>query len=106
MNIFAFRQYKGKFNLGNSDDIPPNSAGTLIGAMNEIGLNINFENKLETITFENDGSILETLADGSTIQTVFNSDGSISQIYTHDGDSIEWKTTFNSDGSITIAEVV
>lgn len=33
MNIFGFRPFKGKFNLGNSDDIPTNPDGTLIGAL-------------------------------------------------------------------------
>lgn len=36
MNIFAFRPFKGKFNLGNSDDIPENQDGTLIGSVKEI----------------------------------------------------------------------
>ena len=36
MNIFGFRPFKGRFNLGNSDDIPTNTDGTLIGAVKEI----------------------------------------------------------------------
>lgn len=33
MNIFGFRPFKGRFNLGDSDDIPTNDDGTLIGAL-------------------------------------------------------------------------
>lgn len=36
MNIFGFRPFKGRFNLGNSDDIPTNTDGTLIGAVKQI----------------------------------------------------------------------
>lgn len=36
MNIFGFRPFKGKFNLGNADDIPENNDGTLIGSVKEI----------------------------------------------------------------------
>ena len=36
MNIFAFRPFKGKFNLGDSADIPENEDGTLIGAVKEV----------------------------------------------------------------------
>ena len=36
MNIFGFRPFKGRFNLGNSDDIPTNQDGTLIGAVKRI----------------------------------------------------------------------
>lgn len=36
MNIFGFRPFKGKFNLGNSDDIPENQDGTLIGSIKQI----------------------------------------------------------------------
>lgn len=36
MNIFGFRPFKGKFNLGDSDDIPENQDGTLIGSVKQI----------------------------------------------------------------------
>lgn len=36
MNIFGFRPFKGKFNLGDSDDIPTNEDGTLIGSVKQI----------------------------------------------------------------------
>ena len=52
-----------------------------------------------TIVF-NSGSVVETNQDGQTKTTIFNSDGSISEIF--EGDKIITKTTiFNSDGSIT-----
>ena len=40
MNIFGFRPFKGKFNLGNSDDIPTNNDGTLIGAIKQINTHL------------------------------------------------------------------
>ena len=41
MNIFGFRPFKGKFNLGNSDDIPENQDGTLIGSIKQINTALN-----------------------------------------------------------------
>ena len=40
MNIFGFRPFKGKFNLGNSDDIPENQDGTLIGSIKQINASL------------------------------------------------------------------
>ena len=40
MNIFGFRPFKGRFNLGNSEDIPTNTDGTLIGAVKKINNNL------------------------------------------------------------------
>ena len=40
MNIFGFRPFKGRFNLGNSDDIPTNNDGTLIGAIKQINTHL------------------------------------------------------------------
>ena len=40
MNIFGFRPFKGRFNLGNSDDIPTNEDGTLIGAIKQINTHL------------------------------------------------------------------
>ncbi len=54
----------------------------------------------ETV-FNSDGSITETNADLDTKVTVFNSDGSITETFTSDGISIAKKTTFNADGSIS-----
>lgn len=51
--------------------------------------------------FNSDGSITETDADENTIVTTFNSDGSITEVYTINGVSTTKKTTFNSDGSIS-----
>lgn len=44
MNIFGFRPFKGKFNLGNSDDIPTNNDGTLIGAIKQINTHLTASN--------------------------------------------------------------
>lgn len=53
-----------------------------------------------TINFNEDGSIVETNADGHTKTTVFNSDGSITETFI--GEKTIIKTTrLNSDGSIT-----
>ena len=60
-----------------------------------------YQNK--TTTFNEDGSIAETLADGKIKTTVFNEDGSIMEtLKSAAGDVMGTKaTTFNSDGSIT-----
>lgn len=51
-------------------------------------------------TFDSEGNIVETNASGHTKKTVFNSDGSISEIFS--GIKTITKTiTFNSDGSIS-----
>lgn len=44
MNIFGFRPFKGKFSLGNSDDIPTNDDGTLIGAIKQINTHLTASN--------------------------------------------------------------
>ena len=44
MNIFGFRPFKGRFNLGNSDDIPTNEDGTLIGAIKQINTHLTASN--------------------------------------------------------------
>jgi hypothetical protein len=60
---------------------------------------------VKVTTFPSDGSILDTYSATETVQTVFNSDGSISEIHTIDGNVIEHKTIFNSDGSISVVDV-
>ncbi len=37
--------------------------------------------------------------------TVFNSDGSISEVHTKDGNIIEHRTIFNANGSISVVDV-
>ena len=54
----------------------------------------------ETV-FNSDGSITETNGDNDTKVTVFNSDGSITETFTSNGISIAKETTFNADGSIS-----
>lgn len=52
--------------------------------------------------FNSDGSITETVSDGSSKVTIFNADGSITENYTlASGDKVQKITTFNSDGSIS-----
>lgn len=54
MNIFGFRPFKGRFNLGNSDDIPTNTDGTLIGAVKEINNDLVASDNLK-FRFASDG---------------------------------------------------
>lgn len=54
------------------------------------------------ITFNDDGSITETNANGEILTTVFKTDGSIEQIFVG-SKTITKTTTFNNDGSITEA---
>lgn len=61
--------------------------------------------RIKTTTFPSDGSILDTFSLTETYRTIFNSDGSISEIHTKDGNVIEHKTIFNSDGSISVVDV-
>ena len=60
---------------------------------------------IQTTTFPSDGSILVTYSVNETLRTVFNSDGSISEIYTKDGVVTEHKTIFNANGSISVVDV-
>ncbi len=61
MNIFGFRPFKGKFNLGNSDDIPENQDGTLIGSIKQIN------NDLSVFSFRvNEGSPEFSIDGGTT----------------------------------------
>ena len=60
MNIFAFRPFKGKFNLGNSDDIPENQDGTLIGSIKEI------KSALTDFSFRVSGGKAQYSVDGGT----------------------------------------
>lgn len=53
--------------------------------------------------FNSDGSISETFQDGSVKKTVFNSDGSITETFRSGTQTMTKTTTFNSDGSITEA---
>ncbi len=70
-----------------------------------VDLESKFNLPIQTTTFPSDGSILVTYADSSTLRTVFNSDGSISYIYTKGTEVTERKIVFNSDGSISVVDV-
>lgn len=61
---------------------------------------------LKTTTFPSDGSILDTYSATESVRTVFNADGSISEIYTDGTNTVEHKIVFNSDGSISVVNVV
>lgn len=68
---------------------------------------INAQDEIATCNtvFNTDGSITETLGNGKVRTTVFNSNGSITQTTTNgDGTKIILTTTFNADGSITRAK--
>lgn len=52
MNIFAFRPFKGKFNLGDSADIPENEDGTLIGAVKEVKASLTANSKSFTASYQ------------------------------------------------------
>ena len=56
------------------------------------------------MTFESDGSILDTFSQTETYRTVFNADGSISEIYTNGEDVEVRRTIFNVNGSITVTD--
>lgn len=62
-------------------------------------------NRVGTTTFPSDGSILTTYSQTENMRTVFNSDGSISEIYTNGNDVVERKTVFNANGSISVVDV-
>ena len=63
------------------------------------------QSPLKTTTFPSDGSILDTFSQTESLRTVFNTDGSISEIFTSGSMVIEHKTIFNSDGSISVVDV-
>ena len=73
-------------------------AGTFVNRTTLMGLQGFSAN--ETV-FNTDGSITETNGDGDVKVTVFNSDGSITETFTSGAISIVKTTTFNADGSIT-----
>lgn len=53
------------------------------------------------IVFNSDGTITETNAIGETLQTIFNADGSIDEVFENKGGlKIGKRTTFNADSSI------
>lgn len=54
-----------------------------------------------TTTFNSDGSIVETNADGHTLTTIFNENGNVITETFVGEKTITKTTTFNADGSIT-----
>lgn len=70
--------------------------GTPLNRKNIMALQGFFAN---TLTFNADGTIIETNGDGGVLTTIFNEDGSITERF--EGEKIITKiTTFNADGSI------
>ena len=57
----------------------------------------------KTVSFNNDGSIVETNSKGETLTTTLNDDGSITEVF-KGKKTITLTTVFNNDG--TISEVV
>ena len=55
-----------------------------------------------TVQFLADGRIVQANSDGNGIVTIFNDDGSITEVFTGQK-TMTKKTTFNADGSITEA---
>lgn len=54
------------------------------------------------VTFNPDGTIMETTSEGGNTKTIFNADGTITEVFTNaDGVKIAKKTTFNADGTIS-----
>ncbi len=53
-----------------------------------------------TTSFNDDGSIVETNANGETLTTIFNDDGSITEIFVGEK-TITKTTTFGIDGGIS-----
>lgn len=53
-------------------------------------------------TFNPDGTIDESTAEGGNTKTIFNGDGTIDEIFTNaEGVKIALRTTFNDDGTIS-----
>lgn len=72
-------------------------AGTPLNRVNMMAIQ-GFE--LKTTEFKSDGSIVETNAKGETLTTIFNKDGSVTEIFS--GEKTITKTTsFGVDGVIT-----
>ena len=74
MNIFAFRPFKGKFNLGDSADIPENEDGTLIGAVKEV------KSALSDFKFRDNNGVAEYSIDGGTTWNKIGGGGMILDI--------------------------
>ena len=73
MNIFGFRPFKGKFNLGDADDIPTNQDGTLIGSIKQIN------NDLSVFSFrDNEGQAQYSMDNGETWVDFKNPAGTLS----------------------------
>lgn len=84
------------------DQLSKDAAGNLQNEIDDLSDSVSSVTQEIRTTFEADGSIKDTLADGRYKTTEFNTDGTISDIfYKADGTAL-WsnRTVFNSDGSI------
>lgn len=81
MNIFGFRPFKGRFNLGNSDDIPTNTYGTLIGAVKQVDENLSvfsFRNNNGTAQYSmDDGATWKNFSSGAVLVGTYSANTSI-----------------------------
>lgn len=78
------------------------AAGNLQNEVDDINDGVSSKTQTKTTTFPEDGSIVETLADGRIKTTTFPEDGSIVETLTKASGEVIWKnvTTFGTDGSI------
>lgn len=55
----------------------------------------------QNTVFNSDGSITQTNSSGDTLKTIFNADGSILEIFTSGNRVIKKTTTFKSNGDVS-----
>lgn len=84
------------------DQLSEDAAGNLQNEVDDINDGVSSKTQEKVTTFPEDGSIVETLADGRIKTTVFPADGSIIETLTKASGEVIWKnvTTFRTDGSI------
>lgn len=89
-----FEEMKGQL----SED----AAGNLQNEVDDINDGVSSKTQTKVTTFPEDGSVVETLADGRVKTTTFGEDGSITETLTSVAGETIWKnlTTFGEDGSI------
>lgn len=107
MNIFGFRPFKGRFNLGNSDDIPTNPDGTLIGAVKrkigtESGTVGSYTTQtVEKISYDNTNEQLILKVNGADTPVPFKKGGNEKQIaYIQGSDRSHAQITLDHDTNV------
>lgn len=86
-----------KFNVGGI--VKNNSLGNIAKAIPGLDYEVGYVGK--TTTFNANGTITETYANGLVKLTTFVNDSTITEAYTYDGVTRTKTTVFNADGSIT-----